>query len=67
MTQLILNIDDPKEARLLRQLITKFTSVTVAKAPRRRKTGLDEALKDVAAGRVYHAVDVDDFFRQLNS
>ena len=32
-----------------------------------KKCGLDEALEDVKAGRVYKAKDVDDFFNQLMS
>lgn len=30
-----------------------------------RKTGLDEALEDIKAGRVYHAESVDDMFKQI--
>lgn len=33
----------------------------------KEKTGLEEALEDVKAGRVFHAENVDDLFRQLNS
>lgn len=66
MTQLTLTITDPKEASLIKKLLAKFDSVTISKSPRQRKTGLDEALEDVAAGRVYHAKNVEDLFRQLN-
>lgn len=67
MTQITLNITDPKEASLIKKLLAKFDSVTISKPSRKRKTGLDEALEDVAAGRVYHAKDVDDLFSQLNN
>jgi len=67
MTQFTLTINDPKEASLIKQLLKKFDSVTISKPARKRKTGLDEALEDVAAGRVFHAESVDDLFRQLNS
>lgn len=62
-----LTISDPKDASLIKKLLAKFDSVTISKTKSKRKTGLDEALDDVAAGRVYHAKDVDDLFRQLNS
>lgn len=66
MTQITLTITDPQEASLIKKLLAKFDSVTISKPARKRKTGLDEALEDVAAGRVYHAENVDDLFNQLN-
>lgn len=67
MTQITLTISDPKEASLIRQLLKKFDSVTISKPVHKRKTGLDKALEDVAAARVYHAASVDDLFDQLES
>lgn len=67
MTQMTLTIGDPKEASLIRQVLAKFDSVTISKPRRKRKTGLDEALEDVAAGRVYHAESFEDLINQLNS
>lgn len=67
MTQLLLTINDPNEASLIKKLLAKFDSVTISKPARKRKTGLDEALEDVKAGRVYHADSVEDLFDQLNS
>lgn len=67
MTQMTLTINDPKDASLIRKLLAKFDSVTISKPSRKRKTGLDEALEDVAAGRVYHAKNVEDLFQQLES
>ncbi len=67
MTQLILTISDPKDASLIRRFLSKFDSVTISKARRTRKTGLDEALEDVKEGRVYHAKSVEDLFNQLDS
>ena len=61
MTQFTITVTDPKEASLIKKLLAKFDSVTITKPAYKRKTGLDEALEDVAAGRVYH------LFRQLNS
>lgn len=67
MTQMTITIADPNEASLLRKLLSKFNSVTISRQTRKRKTGLDEALDDVKAGRVFHAESVDDLFNQLNS
>lgn len=67
MTQLLLTINDPNEASLIKKLLAKFDSVTISKPVCKRKTGLDEALEDVKAGRVYHADSVEDLFDQLNS
>lgn len=67
MTQLTLTITDPKEASLIKKLLAKFDSVTISKTKKIRKTGLDEALEDVAAGRVFHADSVDELINQLNS
>jgi len=67
MTQITLTISDPKDASLIKKLLAKFDSVTISKPERKRKTGLDEALEDVAAGRVYHAASVEDLFDQLDN
>ena len=34
---------------------------------RKRKTGLDEALEDVKAGRVTHCESVEDFFKEMEA
>ena len=65
MTQITLTITDPKEASLIKKLLAKFDSVTISKPPRRRKTGIDEALEDVKAGRVYHCDSVEDFLKEM--
>lgn len=69
MTQLTVTISDPKDASLIRRFLSKFDSVTISRSHKnkKRKTGLDEAIEDVKAGRVYHAESVDDLFNQLNS
>lgn len=65
MTQLTLTISDPKDVSLIKKLLAKFDSVTISKPARKRKTGLDEALEDVAAGRVTHYDSVEDFFKEM--
>lgn len=65
MTQLILNIEDPKEASLIKKLLAKFDSVTISKPTRKKKTRLEEAWDDVAAGRVTEYESVDQMFQSL--
>lgn len=67
MTQFTLTIEDPKDVSLIKKLLAKFDGVTLKKNSCKRKTGIDEALEDVAAGRVYHAVSVEDLFEQLDN
>ncbi|MCC8177438.1 MAG: hypothetical protein LUC85_05790 [Bacteroidales bacterium] len=67
MTQLVLNIENPKDVKLMRQLISKMEGVSIARPKRKNKSGLEEALQDVAAGRVYHASSVEDLFQQLEN
>ena len=65
MTQITLTITDPKEASLIKKLLAKFESVTISKPALRRKTGIDEALEDVKAGRVSHCDSVEDIFKEM--
>lgn len=65
MTQITLTINDPKDASLIKKLLKKFDSVTISKTTTKRKTGLDEALEDVAAGRVTRYDSVEDFFKEM--
>lgn len=65
MTQMTLTITDPKDASLIRKLLAKFEGVYISKPSKKRKTGLDEALEDVAAGRVTRYDSVEDFFKEM--
>lgn len=65
MTQLTLTITDPKEATLIKKLLAKFDSVTISKPVRKRKTGIEEAIEDVKAGRVTRYDSVEDFFKEM--
>ena len=65
MTQITLTISDPKDATLIKKLLAKFDSVTITTTERKRKTGLDEALEDVAVGRVTTYNSVDEMFEKL--
>lgn len=55
MTQLVLNISDPSVLPTLKRVVKAFKGVTIdspAKEKKKAKCGLDEALEDVAAGRI---------------
>lgn len=65
MTQITITIADPKEATLIKKLLSKFDSVTISKSARKRKTGIDEALEDVKAGRITSYSSVEDFFKEM--
>lgn len=63
MTQLILQFKNASIKNRLLKVIELMNGVTVVEpAP---KSGLDKALEDVEAGRVYKAKDVDDLFKQI--
>lgn len=51
----------------MRRLLPKFRGLTISRPEHKHKTGLDEALEDVRAGRVYHVDSVENLFDQLNS
>ncbi len=65
MTQFTLTITDPKDVSLIKKLLAKFDGVTLTRKVAKRKTGIEEALDDVAAGRVSHYDSVDDFFKEM--
>lgn len=55
MTQLVLNISDPSVLPTLKRVVKAFKGVTIdspAKEKKKAKCGLDEAIEDVAAGRI---------------
>ena len=63
MTQLTLQFKNASIKNRLLKVIELMNGVTVVEpAP---KPGLDKALEDVEAGRVYKAKDVDDLFKQI--
>lgn len=70
MTQLILNISDPSVLPTLKKVVKAFNGVTIAPDAKKSKEkkfkcGLDEALEDVRAGRVYTAKSTDDLFQTI--
>lgn len=68
MTQLILEFEDNTIKNRVLKLIELIDGVTVVKPQsksRTKKSGLDEALEDVKAGRVSEYASVDDFFKEM--
>ena len=57
---------DIMDASLIKKPLAKFDGITLQKNTGKRKTGLDEALDDVKAGRVSKYDSVDDFFKEMS-
>ena len=70
MTQVTLQFENNSIKNHFLKIIDLMNGVSVVKPQpktKSKKCGLDEALEDVEAGRVYQAKDVDDLFKQLMS
>lgn len=65
MTQLVLNIEDKSMLAPLKKIISSMKGVSIAPTVRKRKTGIEEAMDDIAAGRIYHANSVDEMFDDI--
>lgn len=65
MTQLILNIEDPKAGAALKKLISVMNGISIAKP--KRKTSYERACDDIDAGRITYCDSVEDMFNKLNS
>jgi hypothetical protein len=65
MTQLVINVENKNLLPGLRRILNALEGVTIEKAPRRkRKSGLDLAIDDIHAGRVYSAKNIDDLLQK---
>ncbi|MDE5605921.1 MAG: hypothetical protein K2I68_01295 [Bacteroidales bacterium] len=66
MTQLILNIENVKILPSLKKILGAIEGVSIAQSKTvKRKSGLDEALEDIEAGRIYHAESTDEMFQKI--
>ncbi|NPD81749.1 hypothetical protein HPS57_07150 [Prevotella sp. PINT] len=65
MTEYILRVEDNDVLSTLRKLISWLPGVTLTPVKKSEKNGLDEALEDVAAGRVTTYKSVDEMFENL--
>lgn len=65
MTQLVLNIEDEAMLAPLKKVIKAMNGVSIAPKVRKRKSGIEEAMEDIAAGRIHHANSVDEMFKDI--
>lgn len=67
MYEVTLQMEDAAVKRRFMSAVGLMSGVKVVKrrAAKPRKCGLDKALEDVAAGRVYETESLEDFFRQM--
>lgn len=66
MTQMTITIDDASKVSTIRKLLKMIDGVNILPTPRKKKkSGLEEALKDVKTGRVTRYQSVDDFFKEM--
>ena len=68
MIQLTLQFENHSIKKHFLKIVELMSGVTVVDPqvkPKTKKCGLDKALEDVEAGRVYKAKDVDDLFKQI--
>ncbi len=66
MTQIILNIQDASILPSLKRVLSAIKGVSLSEVViESDKKGIDEALDDVKAGRVFKAENVDDLFVQI--
>lgn len=64
MTELIIEVEDKSILASLKKILSNLDGVKVRKNTTRRKTGIELALEDVEAGRVFTAKDADDLIKQ---
>ena len=65
MTQIVINIEDNSILPHLKKILNAIDGVSLAKPMRKKKSGIEEALEDIKAGRVTQANSVDDMFKQI--
>lgn len=65
MTQLTINIEDKTILPHLKKILSAIEGVSIAPVRRKKKCGLEEAMEDVKADRIYRASSVDDMFNQI--
>lgn len=65
MTQITLNIENNSILPHLKKILNAIDGVTIAKTSQTRKSGIEEAIDDINAGRIMHAKNADDMFQQI--
>ena len=67
MSEIILSFENSSIKNRVLKVIELMNGVTIVspKKYKSRKNGLDKAIEDVEAGRIYKAKNVDDLFEQI--
>ena len=65
MTELTLRINDDSLLHSFRRLVRSIDGIEIVPKPRRRKTGMELALEDEAAGRVTEWESAEQMFNTL--
>lgn len=65
MTQLTINIEDKSILPHLKKILNAIDGVSIATVKKKRKTGFEEAMEDVRAGRITRFESVDEMFKHL--
>ncbi len=65
MEQIVINVEDKSILRSLRKILNSINGVSIVRTTKKRKRGLDEAIEDVKAGRVYTANNSKEMFKHI--
>lgn len=65
MEQIIINVEDKSILNSLRKILNSLNGVSIVKPKKKRRTGLDEAIEDVNAGRVYSAASSEEMIKHI--
>ena len=65
MTEITLRVTNESLLPSLRKLIRSIDGIDIVPAKRKRKSGIEQALEDVAAGRVTEWKSADEMFKTL--
>lgn len=65
MNTITIQVENPSVFAGLKKVLSSMKGVEILPKPRKKKTGLEEALEDVRCGRVTTYKSVDDMFEKL--
>lgn len=65
MTEITLRVTNESLLPSFRKLIRSIDGIDIVPAKRKRKSGIEQALEDVAAGRVTEWKNADEMFKTL--
>lgn len=65
MTEITLRVTNESLLPSFRKLIRSIDGIDIVPAKRKRKSGIEQALEDVAAGRVTEWESADEMFKTL--